>query len=198
MQAARGDYTAARLKRSKELNGLVGGPKRVVLTAEDVIRGYRIEIEQDRAAAWRSVCRRDVTYNISGFGTVAVSGLDGPGGLGDQGYVKGASITETPKKNASLYLHELVFGWDGWSLVVRRPGRAIPEPGGSLDDLPPVAPNNFPLIVNQVVPPGTLPRLRYGSRYRFRARTATSPATVRHLRTTPSPHRRRHTCATIQ
>jgi hypothetical protein len=171
VQAARASYTGARLKRSKELNGLIGGPKRVVLTAEDLVRGYRIEINQDRHSDWRSVCRRDVTYNIAGFGGVTVSGKDGPDGPGDQGYVKGASVTETPKKSASIYLHESVFGWDGWSLVVRRPGRAIPEPGGSLDDPMPVAPNNFPLIIDQTVPAGTLPRLRYGSQYSFRART---------------------------
>ena len=49
----------------------------------------------------------------------------------DEGFVKGASTTSVPgETDADLYLHEAVFGWDGWSLVAKRPGQAIVDNAG--------------------------------------------------------------------
>ncbi|MDQ1396321.1 MAG: hypothetical protein QOG64_1580, partial [Acidimicrobiaceae bacterium] len=161
VEQERADRITARLARSKDVNAHLGDP-RLELWAEDITRGYRIEV-QEADGRWQSLCGRDVTYAVTGAPSFSV--------LGDEGYVKGASTSEVPKAGGPLYLHESMFGWDGWSLVVSRPGPAIPIQGRSLADPQEVAPTDFPVVIAQSVPNGSLPRLRFGATYRFRART---------------------------
>ena len=90
----------------------------------------------------------------------------------DEGFVKGASTTSVPgEADADLYLHEAVFGWDGWSLVAKRPGQAIVDNAGDdVGTVDPEPPADFPLVTTFQPTPGSLPRLRFGRTYRFRAR----------------------------
>ena len=71
-----------------------------------------------------------------------------------------------------LYLHESVFGWDGWSLTVKRPGQPINNTAVSDPPQPDAVENPYPmpLVTHFDATPGTLPRLRIGRSYRFRAR----------------------------
>ena len=39
--------------------------------------------------------------------------------------MKGASTSAVPGKEEEQYLHEALFGWEGWSLAAKRPGQAI-------------------------------------------------------------------------
>jgi hypothetical protein len=137
------------------------------LFAEDVTRGTRPHVQHlTGSSPWRSLNSRDGTYAI-----VANGAEDQVLAAADEGFVKGASATSALDENDDdLYLHEAVFGWDGWSLVVKRPGQAIIDSGGHDVDLPqPGNDPDFPLVTRFTVPTGTLPRLRFGQTYRFRA-----------------------------
>ena len=146
---------------------------RPVLCAEDVLRGYRIDVMDETAApgVWRSLCQRAGKYELPG-GTL----LDLPP---DEGYVKAGSASSKDAANSDLYYHESLFKWAGWSLCAPRPGRTVRaerQPGSLGQDeivefrgsqaIPGVN-----LQVNFVALPGSLPRLRFGHTYRMRART---------------------------
>jgi hypothetical protein len=147
------------------------------LFAEHLMRGMRVDVELDGSGVWRSLCRRtgQIT-NLAGHGDIAVSD--------HEGYVRAASASrdDAPPQgyDPELYLHEAITGWDGWSLVARRPGKAVafdesgkeivvdgdgadPKPGGTV-------PNTVRFVARYAATPGSLPRLRFGHSYRVRAR----------------------------
>lgn len=145
------------------------GNTAVDLFAEDVTRGYRPDAADAVKLTWRSLCAR--------VGEYVVGPQPIPGIPPDEGFVKGSSTTSLPANNPKsnpdtddLYLHEAVFGWDGWSLSVRRPGDTIADDAGAVGQ-PPASPDpDLPLETSFTVLPGSLPRLRFGRAYRFRAR----------------------------
>jgi hypothetical protein len=145
--------------------------------AEDLIRGYRIDIRDSQAKGWLSLCERDGTYVF----------LDATGGprteaIQDEGFVQiGVTEALVPKATRVLRAHETLFTWDGWSLAAPRPGEAIlPDTGPADTDHPDgvtkhgVVPNTaatpFKLETTFSAKLGSLPRLRYGHSYRVRAR----------------------------
>jgi hypothetical protein len=151
------------------------------LYADDVLRGYHVEVQDVTDPApgpWLSVCRRAGTYYL----------LDDTGAvldrfvLADEGYVKRSAATSGDADSSPLYLHEALIRWTGWSLVAPRPGRRIKAvPGTRPDDgrvvptqdeeaVPPVPEPQAELHLATAFrsPPGTLPKLRFGRRYRFR------------------------------
>lgn len=142
-----------------------------VLFAEDLTRGYRVDVFDDQSNQWHSLCGRTGTYEFPGTGAPPV-------GIKDEGYVTGASATSAGQDTKpDLYLHEAMFGWDGWGLCAARPGRTIVPRSGtdgqqqeSVERVTNTPVADFPLQVNVRVPPGSLPRLRYGTSYRIRAR----------------------------
>lgn len=148
------------------------------LYAEQVTRGLRVEVWDDAVRTWASLHAR--------LADVAVRGEDGTytpvfTALPEQGFVQGAAATQTPGDPANpVNVHEAVFGWEGWSLAAPRPGRRVRTEQRVVDgqertvevaeDTPddvddPTHPLHF---VNRVAP-GTLPRLRFGRSYAFRA-----------------------------
>jgi hypothetical protein len=135
------------------------------LFAEDVTRGYRLDVEDARQPErWKSLHRRVGAYRVEPAGAPAVDLPIGP----DEGFAKGASSASVPGHEEDLYLHEALFGWDGWSLAAKRPGLAITNTGAEAVD--PKNPTAIPLYTSFDAEPGTLPRLRFGRTYRFRAR----------------------------
>jgi hypothetical protein len=134
------------------------------LAAEEVTRGYRLDVEDStHPGRWLSLHRRVGTY------VVRQDGGEVPLPVGeDEAYVKGASGSSVPEQEDDLYLHETMFGWDGWSLAAKRPGRAITNEG--VADVEPENPTAVPLFTSFDAKPGSLPRLRFGRDYRFRAR----------------------------
>ena len=64
--------------------------------------------------------------------------------------MKGASTSAVPGKEEEQYLHEAMFGWEGWSLAAKRPGQAITN----TDTAPPTAedanenPYDMPLVTH--------------------------------------------------
>jgi hypothetical protein len=154
--------------------------RNVVLYAEDVLRGYRVDVYENSRKKWLSLCRRIATYRFADNG----SPLDE---VKDEGYVRGASTTTqaTPeevdhnKGTQDHYLHEALFKWTGWSLVAPRPGkRIVPKNEHGLIQEETVEPHDDTerasgagrFLSKAVAHPGSLPRLRFSEAYRLRAR----------------------------
>jgi hypothetical protein len=205
-----GGFTVTRNLRQEELKqhfadgaanaaALENADTSVVLFADDVLRGYRVDVSTN-AGPWRSLCKRDGHVSIPGYGAVELptepattltSAPSLPFGE-DEGYVKATSGSRSldPDEPPDMYLHEAVFGWDGFSLVAQRPGRAIASTpiGGKRQELARQAQHgNF--RVNPVIgaASGTLPRLRFGNSYKFRVRTVDIAGNSLHLNMEGAP-----------
>jgi hypothetical protein len=136
------------------------------LWAEDILRGFRIDIWDNITKHWHSLCRRNATYHPG----------DGPNiGVHEESIVRlAATKSADPTYNKDLmYLHEALVSWTGWSLGAPPPGRAIKNDDtfdtGSTQteaELPP----GFAFETRFKPVAGSLPRLRYGREYRIRAR----------------------------
>lgn len=165
--------------------------QKIVWFAEDVLRGYRVDIFSESSGEWRSLCQRVAQYGWT-------AGHDGAPALDeakDEGYVSGASTTSKPPSELppgatqDHYLHEALVKWTGWSLVAPRPGRRIRPFSDS--STPPAEraklgliqeervdeqtaadthPKGSPVTRDVKAAPGSLPRLRFGQAYRMRLR----------------------------
>ena len=134
-------------------------PPGVLLSAEDVTRGYAIDVWD---GAWYPLCRRTGEAVFTSADLPAVQ-------LGGEASVR-MSFTEasdgTPGNKA---LPEVMFRWDGWSLGAPRPGKIVdPDERVASHENPPAA--GIPLSIRYEAEPGTLPLLRFGRSYRVRAR----------------------------
>ena len=167
-------FSAARVDRATRLvstfnaaksnnAAIIAGPQNstFALHAEDVTRGYRIDVWNSLSGQWHSLCLRDGTYNF----------LNGPltRQLSDEGFITVATSQSADGTTTDLRLPESLFRWAGWSLCAPRAGRTI----GS--DSTPQTPANpattaIKLEASFTVQKGTLPRLRFGTRYQFRVR----------------------------
>jgi hypothetical protein len=136
----------------------------VLLGMEQVIRGLRIDVrelfENAPPGPWRSLCFRRGHYLVGPAQQPVLNIQD------DEGWVSLGSMKPTvPTAPPTLLIYESLFRWNGWSLAVPRPGKAHGEDGpGS----PSLAGTN--MIVRFDPVPGTLPKLRFGRHYQFRAR----------------------------
>jgi hypothetical protein len=176
VQRARGDGLKNRFGGNKARNAqleaqLGGAPASVSLHAQDIVRGWRIDIWDSVTRHWHSLCRRQAHYAIGeGAGAVAVDVAPE-----EETTVRlAATRSSDPASNADLlYLHEALVSWTGWSLAARPPGRAI-GPDDSVDktrdeseaELPPGL--RFKSSFTPVK--ASLPRLRFGRSYWMRAR----------------------------
>lgn len=154
---------------------LAGGPGSIVFYTEDLLRGYRVDVQPyppNEPQRWQSLCRRHGAYRCT----------DGGPDLAlpdDEGYVKGASATGGGASPDDHYLHESLFRWTGWSLAAPRPGRTLrdrTDPASGVQGERPedvqdtVTDKGNGLAVAFSAVKGSLPRLRYGMPYRLRAR----------------------------
>jgi hypothetical protein len=149
--------------------GINPPPKAPVFAAEDVVRGWRIDIWDDKTRKWHSLCRRSAVYDINdGEEIVAIDEEEGSVSLA-------ATRSPDPASNPDIiWLHEALISWTGWSLCARPPGMTIhhdrtdhTDPVGEPDA---VIPPGIRLKSEFKAIPGSLPRLRYGRRYWLRAR----------------------------
>jgi hypothetical protein len=142
------------------------------LFADDLLRGYRVDIFDDTTGLWNSLCRREGKYIFHNTGLeVSIDDED------DEGYVKSASTTSKDEATSDLYFHEVMFKWNGWSLVAQRPGKTIvreeTSPGHIEEVVKPVRnepETEFRLETAIKAKPSSLPSLRFGRRYRMRVR----------------------------
>jgi hypothetical protein len=142
--------------------------------AEDLVRGWRLDIWDSRTGMWHSLHRRRGIYRI---------GEQQFGPAEDEGFVQLAATQPAPGAQPAendIYLHEAIARWPGWSLSAPRPGKhlsryadpdkAIPPdmPDPDYAENEPVTP--FNMKAEFAVVRGSLPQLRFGRRYRLRAR----------------------------
>jgi hypothetical protein len=158
--------------------GAEAAPETTLLFADDVVRGFRYDVQF--RGSWYSLLRRRGTYKVAGRSF--------PQPEPDEGYVKAVSATsDAPDPGApppppsaqkpDLYVHETVVGWHNWSLAARMPGKTIvaeTTPDRHQKEVVQHQGNDagagFTVSQEFVPEPASLPPLRYGETYRFRAR----------------------------
>jgi hypothetical protein len=173
-------FGIARVDRAERLmDRLTGSPARDAavmagtappLNLEDVARGVRLEVWDDASGDWHSLHRRRIDVEVEGAGPVL---QDAP----DTGFLQGAALTRQDGPDGGVdgtpyHAHEVLAGWDGWSLAVPRPGKLVVHEDGEevLKDAPDPDPDPVnPVATTSKIEPLTLPWLRYGRRYAFRA-----------------------------
>ena len=152
-----------------QFNTDAGSPSPPVLSAEDLVRGYRVDIWDDGSKQWHSLCERTAHYEISSGAMI----IDVPI---EEGIVRLAATTSSdPASNPGIiWLHETLVAWAGWSLCAPPPGRTIghdpKDHSDPVTDAEPEVPPGLRLKTRFNVLAGSLPRLRYGRRYWLRAR----------------------------
>ena len=141
-----------------------GNNKTIRVSTEDVTRGFRVEVWDDTAGMWFSLHERLIDTDVDGFGNVFKD-------VRSSGFIQGSGASETPKvANGPLHVHDALFGWSGWSLAAPRPGpRVRNDKGVEHVESTTADPNPVTPVHTGRVAPGTLPRLRYGRSYAFRA-----------------------------
>ena len=158
------------------------GPQAWPLFADDVVAGYVVEVFDETVGAWRSLCRREGRYAPDGLAPFLET---------DDGSVAVSAVALTPDADAEKLIraHDALFQWDGWSLVAPRPGLVlVPDDAGegadNHEDEVAGPPGRYERLarpkakvaahvhVRSAFKPaeGSLPRLRFGRRYRIRAR----------------------------
>jgi hypothetical protein len=140
------------------------------LTTLDVTRGYRMDVWSSQTGLWHSLHQRLATYVAGAEGEITI------GPYAEEGFLQpSATASVDPSAKPDLYVHERLARWNGWSLSAPRPGRALnrsADPGKALDDDPSEGQplTAFKLRSQFNVEKGSLPRLRFGTRYRVRLR----------------------------
>ncbi len=131
--------------------------------AEDLVRGFRIDIWDDHSRRWHSLCRRTAKYSVQGMADLAIPE--------EEGIVRlGATRSPDPALHPDLlWMHEAVLSWTGWSLCAPQPGKTVGTDDQVASETAEV-PGGIPLSSTFQALPGSLPRLRYGRRYWLRAR----------------------------
>lgn len=154
-----------------------GDTANVIFSADDLVRGYRIDVWDGKTGKWHSLCLRKGKYRLG-----KPNGQEMLVEIDEEGYLKHASTSSKDGGASDLYLHESLFGFDGWSLVAPRPGQPLTSeseidvPANTVKQRDFVAPptadraTDFPFAFRFSPQKGSLPRLRYGDTYRFRVR----------------------------
>lgn len=161
----KGLRTQKRLVRQDGLKKLLDQGGAPLLETEDVTQGLRVEVWDDTVKKWFTLHARRITAEAHGHGKVLENLLE-------DGFIQGTTVTESPNvQNSPVHVHESVFGWEGWSLGAARPGKRVRHhEGKEMVEEPDADPEQLtPLLVSSKAEPGTLPRLRYGRSYAFRA-----------------------------
>lgn len=170
-----GGFTIARTRRALETRSRMEAQKAIRaelvsgtaprLGARDVIQGLRLEVWDDAAGEWYSLHRRRVDVEVLDHGMVLEE-------VEDEGFVQGTTASETTGvEDSPVHVHEAVASWGGWSLSAARPGKRVVHESGDevVEETTPPEDPSTPVIITSTVQPGTLPRLRYGRSYAFRA-----------------------------
>ncbi len=164
---ARAEATQRQLKRAAAAQQVFQALGQPELFAEDLLRGYRVDVWDDVSKTWHTLCAREGRYLFRNGGAFHLD-------LADEGYVKGASVSRAEAgAPQDLYLHERLAAFDGWSLVASRPGRVLDkDPSASAPAVPAEdVGSQFGFATKFRPAAGSLPRLRFGRRYRLRIRT---------------------------
>ncbi|MFQ3667859.1 MAG: hypothetical protein SNJ61_03085, partial [Fimbriimonadaceae bacterium] len=153
------------VRTQDENNAKANSPDTIELYYEDMVRGYRMDVQYD--GRWYSLTTRTGQYSLPGGLTVSVP---------DEESWVSTAVASDPNRPEERRLHELVARWTGYSLVNQRPGQAVQEDnslGRGSEQLDP----SFPVSMTFKPRPGSMPALRFGRRYKVRMRLATVAGT---------------------
>lgn len=154
-------YLAEAFRASLDMNQAIERKRELTFYAEDLVQGYRVDVWDEKSKSWYSLCKRVGTYNFLRNGRDVT--------LEDEGFVSESVTQAADDSSDDLFTHETIFGWNGWSLVAPRPGKTIDEEDKAAD-VQSRAATAFRLETKFKPAPASLPRLRFGNRYRLRAR----------------------------
>ncbi len=169
----RGEKLLRSFEKSKEVDQRFTqqAPQKDPFYAEDLVHGYRLDIWDSFTNRWHSLHRRNAVYTIEDqvFKTADKEGFT---------QLAAAQPAHNPDNPPAkdIYLNEAIARWAGWSSSVPFPGKVLssePDPKIVLDQ--PNKDQNEPATPFQMttkfsVVGRSLPGLRFGRRYRVRAR----------------------------
>lgn len=163
------------LRNTKNHNAAVQNQE-VILYADDVMRGFRLDVWDNVSNTWRSLMQRTATYTLLKNPDASIANAEEEGTM-SMGATRPIDAAAAPIND--IYAHEIIAQWEGWSLVVPRIGRYIDtddtlsaDTPGSKNSSSPDNAFEYKMETLFSVPKGSLPRLRYGRTYRLRARIA--------------------------
>ena len=107
------------------------------LTAEDLVKGFVLDVYDGPGSTWHSTSMRDVTYAVS---SASISIGRSPTSRGPTRR-RGMQNDPTDSSQPQLNLPENLIRWNGWSNAAPRPGAPLADdgsttPGGRLRDGP--------------------------------------------------------------
>ena len=167
----RGKKLLSKLKEAKAIDATFNNNQSQTFYAEDLVHGYRIDIWDSHTNQWHSLHRRNATYTLEGETFTTAD---------KEGFIQLAAAQPAPDKTKAqpkdIYLQELIARWAGWSLSVPFPEKALssdPDPKKALEQArseqnTPATP--FKMTTEFKIVGSSLPSLRFGRRYRLRAR----------------------------
>ncbi len=144
-------------------SALASSSQAPTLYAEDIIRGFRVDVLDDKSNKWRSIFYRQTNFKFTNTGGDHITPKE-------EGMARIAAGGSTDNTNADIVkIHEALVSWTGWSLAAPEPGRLVKKDDSVGDDNEQTPPG-LPLETKYSVVPDTLPRLRFGNTYRMRVR----------------------------
>lgn len=171
----------AGVNRGEELEASLMAGGNPVLFAEDLVRGYRVDVRKFPAGfdfsshqavaaePWLSLHKREGMFRIPRPG-----GTDLERFTSDEGFVQPAMAQDVEEDDDAgdgvhpLYVSESLFHWQGWSLSAPPPTTPLqPEP---FEAKPISLTGSHPVVAFEATK-HSLPRLRFGHYYQVRART---------------------------
>ncbi|MEU5324328.1 hypothetical protein AB0G67_47600 [Streptomyces sp. NPDC021056] len=147
------------------------------LDASTVQQGIRVDVHDAGSNRWYPLCSREGKYTIDGYGTLPIK---------DEGCVTDAIAHGTDEDgNDKGKLTQAILRWNNWNLVTKPHGRTIGVDGQVTDPGPETNPA-LPFAAAVDCPANTLPALRFGRTYRFRARLVDLAGRSTPFTTTPT------------
>lgn len=148
------------------------------LYADDLIFGYRLDIAyDDKPDTWYSLHKRKMSFAFAPVDQPAQPITLDPADETDEGCIH-LSLTEDEEDGDEKKINEVIARWEGWSLSVPRIGKGInnagPEVSSDEDEKKKYKLDRetpFRLQVDIKPAPKSLPRLRFGKKYRIKVRT---------------------------
>jgi hypothetical protein len=141
------------------------------LFAEDLLRGVRIDVLDEKTKSWKSLCERTERFRIGRDGAQTTWPPLKADPHKAEGYVRLAVTRpkDTHTQITELQTPEVLARWEGWSLVVPLPQEVAPSTINAATENK-VIDEELPIEPQYRVVPRSLPKLRFGRGYRVRAR----------------------------
>ncbi len=133
--------------------------------AEDLVRGYILDVYDMASGVWRSTAERNITYTS---GSIKVSApTSAPF---DEAAVQAPpQLVSFEEDKVQFTQSEILLTYNGWSAAVPRPGKVLSDNDSNVGTVPQ---GGLPIDISieQSVPAGRLAPLRFGHTYRLRVR----------------------------